>query len=210
MEAVSPDCDRVPAGDRYVVVAEMHDLVTHDLAQLTVQMAAARRLLGHDPAQAGRLLADAEATARSAVAEMRRTAEILPSPDPGTHRPLPGLADLDTLVAEAAAAGVELEIRRTGVLPPLRAVTQLATYRIVEAAARCTPRGWRVRAVVGGGDRSVRIEVRHRAGDGGTAGRPELDELRRRADLYGGRLRYFPDDDGRLAVEFPLERTHPA
>jgi signal transduction histidine kinase len=93
----------------------MHDLVTHGLTALTVQTAAARRLLRTDPDTAGQLLAEVERAGHEAIADMRRILGLLrPADGPVELNPQPGLADLDALVDDARADGLDVELVRPG------------------------------------------------------------------------------------------------
>ncbi len=203
--------------ERAAIAREMHDLVTHGMTQLTVQTAAARRLLRSDPDTAERLLLEVEHSGRGAVAEMRRVLGVLRSP--GTRaelEPQPGLAELDDLVASRRAEGLAVELRGVGAPAEVDRGVQLTAYRIVEEsldnvgrhAGRATARvllDWRPGRLCltvedDGRGASAMLPVERPAGHG-------LHSLRERVAAYGGTLRAGPRPGGGFAVTADLPTT---
>src|SRR6185437_3024214 len=95
-------------------------------------------------------------------------------PEAAEDAPLPGLAQLDALVAQHRAAGLGVEVERRGAPRDLSAGADLAAYRIVQEALT------NVRRHAGGAPATVllawepgglRLEVR----DGGPGGEPAGD-----------------------------------
>ena len=88
------------AEERTRIARELHDIVSHSISVVTIQTQAVRRRLGPDHAREAADLAAVEATAREALAEMRRLFGVLRDEggeSPGLA-PQPGLAELDRLV----------------------------------------------------------------------------------------------------------------
>jgi signal transduction histidine kinase len=118
--------------ERNRLARELHDSVGHALSVVTLQAAAAGRLLDSDPAFTRSALAAIEETARGALDELDHVLGLLR--DEGSRRsPLPDLRDVDHLVESARAAGAQVEISMgaLGDVPP--AVSREA-YRIVQEA----------------------------------------------------------------------------
>ncbi len=180
---------------RGTVAREMQDVVGHDVMAMTVQVAAARRLVTRDPAGAERALAEAERLGRSAVREVHRVLGLLGDPDEVVAgRPQPGLAEIADLVADARAAGLHVDYAGTDL--DLEPGPALAVHRVVEEALR--------NVLAHAGPASVVVDLR-RVGssvqvtvtdDGrgapswrahGTAGVGMLS-LQQRVESYGGTL----------------------
>jgi signal transduction histidine kinase len=89
------------------------------------------------PEEVGKALAAIEATSRAALTELRRLLGVLrqDSDEPqGDLSPVPGLADLDSLLAEVTNAGLAVRLRVEGTPSPLPAGVDLSGYRIVQEA----------------------------------------------------------------------------
>ena len=68
---------RAAAEERTRIARELHDIVSHSISVVTIQTQAVRRRLGPDHAAEAADLAAVEATAREALAEMRRLFGVL-------------------------------------------------------------------------------------------------------------------------------------
>lgn len=209
----------VEVDERATIAREMHDLVTHGITALTVQTAAARRLLRSDPDTADQLLAEAERAGHEAVAEMRRILGVLrPADDVADLRPQPGLADLDTLVDEARAAGMDVELVNHGTPVEVDGGVALTAYRVVqEALANVRRHAGRAAARVvldwGDADLSLRVTDDGRGALTWVADSPPdghgLAALRERVSAYGGALAAGPGPGGGFTVtaSLPLDRS---
>ena len=67
----------VAAAERTRIARELHDIVSHSISVVTIQTQAVRRRLGPEHQREADDLAAVEATAREALAEMRRLSEAL-------------------------------------------------------------------------------------------------------------------------------------
>jgi signal transduction histidine kinase len=200
------------AEERALVAREMQDLVAHELAEMTVQVTAARRLVARDPAATEELLAGAETTARTVVTEARRILALLaPDDEVAARRPLPGLDNLEELALAYGERGLPVELHLCvpgGVAPG----PGLLTYRTVEdALAEARNAGAmraRVSVVAHSGD--LRVRVGHdgaAVGESTAAGTPGLQ---RRVQLYGGSLQRAAgtrDDQATVVLEIPAAGT---
>jgi signal transduction histidine kinase len=203
--------------ERAAIAREMHDLVTHGITELTVQTAAARRLLRADPDTAEQLLADVEGRGRDAIVEMRRVLGLLrPVGDAAEFRPQPGLADVDDLIDTARGEGMDIELTCTGAPVVADQGASLTAYRIVQEAlgnirqhaGRATARvsiDWRpgtLRLAVEDDGRGSPDWLSDEAGGG-----HGLQSLRERVEAYGGDLRAGPRRGGGFSVSASLPTT---
>ncbi|SHN38241.1 Histidine kinase [Cryptosporangium aurantiacum] len=88
----------------------MHDVVTHRVSLMVLQATALEVSEGRDAVTIGQQIG---ATGRAALAELRSLVEILRYDDDAPLAPQPGLADLDTLIAEFRRSGVAVTLEQT-------------------------------------------------------------------------------------------------
>ncbi|WP_319019070.1 sensor histidine kinase [Microbispora sitophila] len=201
---------------------ELHDSVGHALSVVTVQAAAAGRVLDRDPAAARAALEAIETSARSALNELDHVIGVLRE-GAGRASPEPSLGDLPALL-DAALTGDRPVSRRLGDLSAVPPVISREAYRVVQEALTNAIRHGTGPIEVDAGvhDRvlevCVRNEVRanHRRGpagprrrgrSGGTSGTPGhgLDGIRERVTLLGGRMEAGGDGETwRVEVRVPL------
>jgi signal transduction histidine kinase len=201
------------AEERTRIARELHDVVGHSVTVMTVQAGAARMLVETDPAAARDRLLAVESSGREALAEMRRLLEVLrEADDSDSLGPQPDVADVGRLVADARAAGSDVELAVEGkpvALPPGEA---LAAYRIVQEAltnARKHASGSRVDVQVRYTPEALELAVENEADgivsetwdDGSGHG---VIGMRERVSLYGGELDVGPRPEGGFAVRARL------
>ena len=88
------------AEERARIAREMHDSVAHHLTVIVALSDGARRAVTRAPGDAADAMRDVSGTARQALAETRRLLGVLRADSgPEPREPLPGLADLDGLLA---------------------------------------------------------------------------------------------------------------
>ncbi len=116
--------------ERLRIARELHDVVAHHVTAMSVQAAAARRVLSSDPARAEASLKAVESSARSAVADLRTMVTTLRSAD--ETESLPTLDDVAALVEEARGAGRSVTYERIGEIPELTPATELTLYRVAQ------------------------------------------------------------------------------
>ncbi len=135
--ATEADRARLAVRDERVRIArEMHDVIAHSLAVVTVQAGVGRRLMAKHPEQAAAALESIEATGRNAQDELRAVLGLLRDDGTGTAElgPAPGLADLGALVDTVRAAGTPVELRTSGLDGRLSPALELSVYRVVQEA----------------------------------------------------------------------------
>ncbi|MGW7483803.1 sensor histidine kinase [Nonomuraea muscovyensis] len=199
--------------ERNRLARELHDSVGHALSVVTLQAAAAGRVLDRDPATARTALAAIEQSARSALDDLDHVLGVLRQNETppgrqdeppsggrtphtahgarGARAPQATLADLGELVA-GSGARVRHEV---GDLSGVPAVLSREAYRIVQEALTNALKYGRgpVRLAVGVQDGDLRLEVSNPIGT--RAGRPGgrgLTGMRERVRLLHGELEAGP------------------
>jgi signal transduction histidine kinase len=204
--------------ERLRLARELHDVVAHSISMIAVQSGVGAHVADTQPKEAAKALAAIEATSRAALTELRRLLGVLrqDSEPQGSLAPVPGLADLDGLLAEAAKAGLAVKLQVHGTRPPLPAGVDLSAYRIVQEALTNVVKHAgpaRAQVVVGYGDQEVRVEVTDdgrgavtSASDGRTGTGHGLIGMRERVAVFGGDLQVGPRPGGgfRVAARLPL------
>jgi len=97
-------------------------VIAHSVSAMVLQTAAAQDLIGADPARAQDLLASVAATGRQALSETGRLLHVLrDDADELGLQPAPGLADLQNLVEQFRADGLQVTLDLAELLPELPA-----------------------------------------------------------------------------------------
>jgi signal transduction histidine kinase len=218
---------RAVADERARIARELHDVVAHSLTVMVIQAGAARRLVDRDPERVVEVAATIKQMGREALDEMRRLVGVL-GDEPGGEpalAPQPTMADLDSLVERARAAGLDVELTIRGERVELPPGIDLAAYRVVQEALTNSVKHARARhatvAVEYGGDQlelCVADDGRGTPVSDSGSGEPSAEVLpggghglvgmRERVTLYGGELTAGPRDGGGFEVRarFPLRQ----
>jgi signal transduction histidine kinase len=139
LHARAERADRDIARERELAVAEernriardLHDSAAHALNVIAVRAGAAR--LRHEPDRDLAALTAIEELARQTINDIDQFVGTLRN-SPGQVEVPPGLAALDTLVAQQTGSGHHVELTRTGHPRSLAAPTDHGVYRIVQEA----------------------------------------------------------------------------
>jgi signal transduction histidine kinase len=200
--------------ERRRISRDVHDLVGHGLAAVMLQITSARHVLRRDPAAAEEALRSAEEVGRRNMQELRRTVALLRSEDEaGVAPPLPSAAEIGTLVDNARAGGLAVELRTRGDPSGVAPGVGVAIYRIAqEALANAAQHAPHARTVllleVADGRASLVAEtIGPTAGPTAGPERPRygLIGMRERATAIGGEFAAGPTSEGwRLSCKVPL------
>jgi signal transduction histidine kinase len=195
--------------ERLRIARELHDIVAHTMATISVQAGVAEHVLADNPAAAGDALRVIKAASKDGLRELRAILNVLRQADEvDPTQPAPGLAQLDALVAGACNAGLPTTLTQTGepqLLPP---AVELAAYRIVqESLTNVIKHAGPARAMVGVsyGAGALRIEVSDTGGGpsalplAGATGHGIIG-MRERASSVGGTLEAGPGPAGGYRV----------
>jgi signal transduction histidine kinase len=118
--------------ERNRLARELHDSVGHTLSLVTIQAAAARRVLATDPEFAETALAAMETSARAALEDLDHVLGLLRDDGRSGTSPQATLGDLDRLVDTTRAGGITVDVRKAGELDRLPAAVSREAYRIVQ------------------------------------------------------------------------------
>ena len=215
---------RAAAEERTRIARELHDIVSHSISVVTIQTQAVRRRLGPDHAAEAADLAAVEATAREAMAEMRRLFGMLRTEgeSPGLAlAPQPGLGELERLVRQVDSPQMAVQLSVEGDPVPLSPGVDLAAYRIAQegltnalrhagaSEARVLVRYSPTRLDVEVCDNGRGLPVNGHRTTGPHGGGHGLLGIRERVSLYGGTLDLTPGPTGgvRLAASLPLQEA---
>ncbi|WP_037808134.1 sensor histidine kinase [Streptomyces sp. NRRL F-2580] len=216
--------------ERLRIARELHDMVAHSIGIIAIQAGAGSRVIRTQPAKAQEALQAIEDTSRETLSGLRRTLVSLRRAEPEAPRtsplpPAPGLADVERLAASTAAAGVLVDVRRTGDARPLPPDIDLSAYRIVQEALTNVVRhagAGHCQVTIGHEPGELSVEVVDDGlgpGDepgsrpGGPGPRPGhgfgLVGMRERVALLNGRLSAGPGHNGgfRVSARLPLPGT---
>jgi two-component system sensor histidine kinase DesK len=197
--------------ERERISRDLHDLLGHSLSLIALKAELAGKLAGRDLEACRREIADIEASARRALAEVRTA--VTGYRDSGLS------GALASARASLAAAGVELredvqpQFQQSGMAPALEHVLALALREAVTnvvrhaGATHCTialglEEGSAVLRVLDDGDR-LRAGDEVRAGNG-------LRGMRERASSAGGLLLVSVDQGLRLELRLPIDEAREA
>jgi signal transduction histidine kinase len=214
---------RAVADERLRLARELHDVVAHAMSVIAVQSGVGAHVADTQPKEAAKALAAIEATSRSTLEELRSLLGVLrqDSEPQGDLTPMPGLGDLDSLLAEVGKAGLAVRLQVRGTRPPLPAGVDLSAYRIVQEALTNVVKHAgpaRAQVVVGYRHQDVTVEVTDdgrgtmTSGSDGRAGTGHgLIGMRERVAAFGGDLEVGPRPGGgfRVAARLPLAADQP-
>jgi signal transduction histidine kinase len=194
--------------ERIRIARELHDVMAHSLSVITVQAAFGRLVADRQPDKAAGALAVIETTGRETLAELRRVLDLLRGDEPASADPAPGLAALDRLVEQTAAAGVTVRVTIQGEERPLPAGLQLSAYRVMQEALTNVVKHAgtdRASVLVAYEPDALVLDIRDE-GRGGSieAGGHGLIGMRERVALYGGTLVAGPQPGLGFAVHARL------
>jgi signal transduction histidine kinase len=209
---------RAVTEERLRLARELHDVVAHAMSVIAVQSGVGAHVADSRPGEVGKALAAIEVTSRAALTELRRLLGVLRQDgDPqASLAPVPGLANLDVLLAEVAEAGLAVRLRVEGAPAPLPAGVDLSAYRIVQEAL--------TNVIKHAGPAHAQVTIRYRdhevaveviddgrggaavAGDGGKGTGHGLIGMAERVAAFGGDLEVGPRPGGgfRVAARLPL------
>jgi signal transduction histidine kinase len=209
---------RAVVEERLRLARELHDVVAHAMSVIAVQSGVGAHVADSRPEEVGKALAAIEVTSRGALEELRRLLGVLrqDSEVQASLMPVPGLANLDSLLAEVGKAGLAVRVRVEGTPLQLPAGVDLSAYRIVqEALTNVVKHAGPAHAevTIGYRDQEVTVEVTDDgrgavppASDGRVGTGHGLIGMRERVAAFSGDLQVGPRPGGgfRVAARLPL------
>jgi signal transduction histidine kinase len=202
--------ERALENERLAVARDLHDLVSHNLAAITLQAAAARRRPGNPDPTA---LAAIEQAGRAALADLRAMLDALAGPVGGDLAPAPGLADLEALANRHRESNGPLEFSIDPALEHEPESVRLTAYRVVQEALTNVHRhapGARVTVRLAATDGTLVVDVENDRAVNSLPRSPGsglgLAGMRERVSLFGGTVTAGATAAGGFAVHAELSR----
>jgi signal transduction histidine kinase len=197
--------------ERLRIARELHDVVAHHIAVISVQAGAAGHVLQRHPDQVWPVLGHIREAADTVLREIQSVIGVLRDPEEvDSTEPTPGLDRLPELLSSLRTAGFRVRDEHRGTTRAVPVVTDLAAYRIVQEALTNAHRygDGEASLTIEYGPAAIAIEVTNaivpfrvstRAGSGfGLLG------MRERAAAAHGSLTTGPTGDGRYRVHAVL------
>jgi signal transduction histidine kinase len=205
--------------ERLRIARELHDVVSHSISTINVQAGVAAHVMEEQPEHARKALLDIKQTSKETLRELRGILQVLRQVDDAEPRgPVPGLAQLGTLVEATIRAGVPTRTSVTGTQRPLPPAVDLAAYRVIqESLTNVVRHAGRASAEVTISYESARIVIEV-ADDGRRPGENRgadtghgLAGMRERVTATGGQLEAGPRVGRGFSVRawFPINGTAP-
>jgi signal transduction histidine kinase len=202
--------------ERRRIARDVHDFVGHGLAAVMLQVTSARHVLHRDSEAVEEALRSAEEVGRRSMQELRRTITLLRGDDEaGVAAHVPTATEVPSLVEQARAGGLAVELRTRGDLSRVPPGVGLAVYRIAQEAlanaARHAPSAHTTLEIELANGRIALVAETSGpvlTGSISEAERPRygLVGMRERASAFGGEFAAGPTRDGwRLCCELPVE-----
>lgn len=220
------EASRRVAEERLRIARDLHDLVGHHIALISVQAGVAGHVFDEQPEQAKRALAQVRAACRSALDELAATISLLRTPDApvAPTEPTVGLAQLPALTASFTAAGLSVAHTVDGAVRPIPAAVDLTAYRVIQESLtnvhkHAGPAAATVRLSYGPAMISIQVTddgVGPSCPDGIGPDRTGLGHgilgMRERAAALGGTLRAgaAPGGGFQVHVQLPAPESTPA
>src|SRR5580692_11702617 len=160
--------------ERVRIARELHDVVAHTLAVITVQAGVGRRLMAKRPEEASTALESIENIGRTAQDELRVVLGLLRDEENRTAvlAPAPRLVDVKELVETVRASGTPVDLYLSGTDRPLSPALELSVYRVIQEALTNVVKhapGACAAVSLSVSDREILLDV---TDDGGPAGPP--------------------------------------
>jgi MYXO-CTERM domain-containing protein len=202
--------------ERLRAARELHDVVSHSIAMINFRAGVALHVLDRRPEQAREALVAIRQASAGAMQELRATVGVLRQPGDAerSRAAVPGLAQLDQLVAGVTRAGPLVRVVVEGDPVELPPAVDLAAYRVVQESLtnvvrHAGPASATVRVAYGAAE--VVVEVTDDGAGGlGSSGRDGgghgIGGMRERVAALGGELRAGPRPQGgfRVWARLPL------
>jgi signal transduction histidine kinase len=205
------------AEERGRIARELHDVVAHAVSVMVLQVGAVRHRMSVEDAEDRDALQNVEQAGRTALAEMRRLLGAMRHGDEEAElTPRPGLGDLERLVGDVEAAGLDVQVRIGGEPVALPPGLDLSAYRIVQEALTNTLKhahAQRAEVAIHYSSSALAIDVRDdgRGPTNGNAPGHGLVGIAERVKLYGGELSTGRSADGGfvLTARLPVDGAGP-
>jgi signal transduction histidine kinase len=211
--------ERAVEHERNRIARELHDSVGHAISVMLLHTGAAAQIVDRDPRRAADALTAAGGVGRAALAEMDHVLGLLRAHDHGTDVILrPSLTNLETLLDEFRALGLEITTAVERAPAPLPAALDRSAFRIIQEALTNTLKHagpTRADVTVEFSPADVMVQVRDHGNGGqrdapatGSGGRGIMG-MRERTTMLDGHLTTGPCGDAGFLVSARLPLQSP-
>ena len=203
--------------ERARIARELHDIVAHAVSVMVLQVGAVRHRMPRTEEANREALHNVEEAGRLALAELRRLLDAMRRDDRDLAlAPQPGLSEIDGLVDEVRAAGLDVALDIQGEPVRLAPGLDLSAYRIVQEGLTNTLRhaaAQHTKVMIRYTPTRLELEVRDDGRGSGIAdgGGHGLVGIRERVRIYGGEMTAGAADGGGFALcaQLPLDGGRP-
>jgi signal transduction histidine kinase len=200
--------------ERLHIARDLHDVIAHTVAVISVQSAVAGEALDDDLPAARAALARIREASGDTMRELRASVGLLRGADGETTVPTSGLGRLDHLADSIRASGLPVTVRVEGAETPLPATVDTTAYRIIQESLTNVLRhaeAEHAEVLVRYGKNELDIEITDNGAGhtDGTSGGHGLAGMRERATLLGGTVIAGGQPNGgfRVAATLPLAQS---
>ena len=203
------EAQRLVADERVRIARDVHDLLGHAVAVVTLHAAVAAESLDDDPAATRRSLETIRTVSKEVLHDLGDTVGLLRGDAATPVEPAAGLTDVADLVAATASTGLDVRLEVQGDPRALPTAVEATVHRLVQESLTNVLRHARARTATvtldhGPGELTVTVaDDGTGAGDVPTNGHG-LQGMRERVALLGGRLSAGNRDGGGFAVSAVL------
>jgi signal transduction histidine kinase len=188
------------------IARDIHDIVGHTIAGVTIQAGLAEDALDRRPDQSRSALKMIRSACQDALSELKAALGVLRAGG-ADQEPAPGLGRLNELLGLARESGLSVRLARGEGIETLPAVVEMSAYRIVQEALTNVIRHARATEVVVSIQRDTAMLVIEVTDNGhATTGAPGhgIVGMTERAQALGGRLDAGRNADGGFRVQATL------
>lgn len=196
--------------ERLRIAQDVHDIIGHGLAAISMQAGVALHLFDRRPDEARTVLELIRTTSRESLDELRGTLAVLRRiDDADDRRPRPGMDGLDALVGRIEGSGLPVDLVRDGDPRRLPDSVDLVAYRIVQESLtnvlrHAGPATVLVRVSYRTDELTIRVADTGRGTPPRGAGGQGIAGMRTRARGLGGSLEAGPGPAGGFVVTATL------
>lgn len=199
------------AEERQRIARELHDIISHGLALMVLQVGAAEQVVASDPDRARAVMASVRLTGQEAIGELGALLTLMNEGAEQSRQPQPSLADLPALVERANAGGMRVDLQMNTGAVRLSPALELTAVRIVQEGLTNAAKhadGGTVEVVVTATEQQLDIAIIDdgRARTSAPGGRRGLAGMAERVLVFGGELLTGPRPDGGWEVRASLPR----
>jgi signal transduction histidine kinase len=208
------------AEERVRISRDLHDILAHHIALITVQAGAAAHVLDKQPELAREALAHIREAGAQALSDLHETITVLRADEDGGEQPAEptaGLERLDDLIDGFTQVGVEVVTEIRGPRRRLPATADVAVYRVIQESltnVRKHAGPVRARVLLDYQPRQISVQVENPAGALMTAAAAGTGHgllgMRERALTLGGSLEAGPLPGGGFRVAATIPSAEPA